>query len=71
MEGFRYPEHLFDYIIYRKTKTGWPLKRPPDGYSCEAETGHLLAELRDQKNKKKKIHFVGSGFTLYGFVSNI
>jgi len=28
---------------------GRPLKRLPDGYSREAETGHLLATLRDQK----------------------
>jgi len=25
-----------------------------DGYSSEAETGHLLAKIRDQKKKKKK-----------------
>jgi len=29
-----------------------PLKRLLDGYSREAETGHLLALLRDQKRRR-------------------
>jgi hypothetical protein len=30
------------------------LKKLQDGYNTETETGHLLAQLHDQKKKKKK-----------------
>jgi hypothetical protein len=44
MEDSRYPEQFPDYL---PIGIGRPLKRPLDGYSREAETGHLLAKLRD------------------------
>jgi hypothetical protein len=42
MEVIWYPEQL-DYRPIDGRRPGRPLKRPLDGYSREAETGHLLA----------------------------
>jgi hypothetical protein len=33
----------------RRRRPGGPLKKLLDGYNLEAETGNLLAQLRDQK----------------------
>jgi hypothetical protein len=45
MEDIRYPKQLLDYrpIGRRRRRPRRTLKRPLDGYSSEAETGHLLA----------------------------
>jgi hypothetical protein len=53
--NIRYPKQLLDYRPIGRRRPGRPLKRLPDGYSSETETGHLLAQLRDQKKKKSKI----------------
>jgi hypothetical protein len=46
----------FNPIVRRRH--GRPLNILLDGYSCQAETGHLLASLRVQKKKKKSILLV-------------
>jgi len=43
---------VLDYRPIGKGRPGQPLKRLLDGYNREAEEGHLLAQLRDQKKKK-------------------
>jgi hypothetical protein len=42
-ENIRYPKQLLDYRLIGRRRPGRPLKRLLDGYSREAETGHLLA----------------------------
>jgi len=42
MEDIRYREQLSNHRPIGKRKPGRPLKRLLDGYSSEAETGHLL-----------------------------
>jgi hypothetical protein len=41
LEDIRYPEQLLDYRPIERW-LGRPLTGPVDGYSREAETGHLL-----------------------------
>jgi len=43
MEDIRYPKQLLDYRRIGRRRPGRPLKELVDGYSSEAETGHLLA----------------------------
>jgi len=43
MEDFRYPKQILDYRPIGRRTPERPLKRLLDGYSREAETGHLLA----------------------------
>jgi hypothetical protein len=45
---FRYPKQLLDYRPTER-RPGRPFKRLLDGYRRKAETGHLLAKIRDQK----------------------
>jgi hypothetical protein len=43
-------EQLLNYLTMgRRRRPGLPLKGPLDGYNRKAETGHLLAYLRDRK----------------------
>jgi len=42
LEDVRYPKQLLDYRPIERRRPGRPLKRLLDGYSHEAETGHLL-----------------------------
>jgi len=43
MEDIRYPNQRLGYRPLGRLRPGLPLKRLLDGYSREAETGHLLA----------------------------
>jgi hypothetical protein len=52
VEDIIYPKQLLDYRPVSKRRPGRLLKRLPDGYSPEAKTGHLLAQILDQKKKK-------------------
>jgi hypothetical protein len=52
MDEIRHPKRLLDHRpVIRWRRPGRPLKRLPDAHNSEAETGHLLAQLRDQKKK--------------------
>jgi len=42
-------DNFMFYILLCCTFNQRPLKKLPDGYSDEAETGHLLVWLRDQE----------------------
>jgi hypothetical protein len=53
-EDMRYSKQLLDYRPIERRRPGRLLNRPLEGYNREAETGHLLTKLRDQKKKKKK-----------------
>jgi hypothetical protein len=55
MEDIRYLKQFLDYRPIERRIPGRPLKRPLDGYSREAETGHFFAELSDQKKEKKTV----------------
>jgi hypothetical protein len=53
MENVRHPKLLLDYRLIGRRDGPSSLKRQVDGYSCEAETGHVLAE--GQKKKKTTV----------------
>jgi hypothetical protein len=54
MENISYPKQLLDYRPIGR-RPGRPLKRLLDGYNREAEIGHLLEKLCDQKKEEECI----------------
>jgi hypothetical protein len=49
MEDIRHTKQVLEYRSIGGRRPGRPLKRPLDGYNREAETGHLLAWLNEEK----------------------
>jgi len=47
MDDIRYPQQFLDYWSAGRRRPGLL-----EGYNLEAETGHLLAKLRDERNMK-------------------